>query len=239
MEQITQVQKQESVPAPTVVSPTTARKSLRKDKAAAKFSGSPGLKAFAEAALGIGDAKVAPAASKTASKAAAKPKATPAPLGAKERQKVANKAAPAPAVALAPVAKVAFVPRVYSKGQPIYMLDDKSRPVSGRLLLAHTHAALTILGLLDAARPVVKKSQLLTLIGQRAVNYHLTKDNIETAPDHGVRLSTLGYNVFNDRMKSGKIDTEAAMLFQSAFLDGKPDGKINVKAGNLYSAIFN
>ncbi len=220
----------------TAIVATPSRKSLRKDKAAAKFSGSPGLAAFAIASgANVEGAEAALAAAKPASKpskAAAKPKATPAPAAAKAAPEVA-------AVAKAPVVTKPFVPRLYTKGKAIFSLDDISRPASGRLLLAHTHAALSILGLLAANRPAASKSQLLTLIGQRAVNYHLSKGNLEAAPDHGIRLSVLGFNTFQSRVSASKIDTEAATAYQSAFLDGKPDPKVNVAKGNLYSAVFN
>lgn len=213
-----------------VVDPKTPRKSLRKSKAAEKFAGSPGLAAFAAGIEALAPVKeIAAKAVKKPSKASAKPKAIPAP--AKE-----TKLAEAPVVA--PVVTKPFVPRLYKKGTPIYQLDDISRPVSGRLLLAHTHAALSVLGLLDGKRPAVNKNQLLSLVGQRAVNYHLSKGNLEAAPDHGVRLSVLGYNVFNSRVSANKIDTEAATAFQSAFLDGVADSKIGIKKANLFSVVF-
>jgi hypothetical protein len=210
---------------------TPARKSLRKDKAAAKFSGSPGLAAFAIAsgANVPGAAEVAAKAISKPSKAAAKPKATPAPAAA-------AKAAETPVAA--PVVTKPFVARLYQKGTTIYQLDDISRPVSGRLLLAHTHAALSLLGLLDAKRPAINKNQLLALVGQRAVNYHLSKGNLEAAPDHGIRLSILGFNTFQSRVSAGKVDTEAATAYQSAFLDGKPDAKVNVAKGHLFPVVF-
>ena len=233
------VTEKEVVAAPAVVV-TPSRKSLRKDKAAAKFSGSAGLKAFDLAAQA---SETAPEAAKTAAKASSKPTAVKAKGDAAKAVKKADaKAAAKPAKAKevkAPVVTVPFVPRLYTKGAPIYALDDVSRPGSGRLLLAHTHAALTVLGLLDAKRPAAKKAQLLTLIGQRAVNYHLGNGNFEAAPDHGVRLSILGLNSFNARVAASKIDTEAATAYQAAFLDGKPDGKVGIKKDNLYAASFN
>ncbi len=217
---------------------TPARKSLRKDKAAAKFSGSPGLAAFAIAG-GVDTKGAAEALLKAAgipAKAAAKPKATPAPAKTKAAPKAAAKKAEAPAVA--PVVVKPFVTRLYQKGTTIYQLDDISRPWSGRLLLAHTHAALSVLGLLDTKRPAVNKNQLLALVGQRAVNYHLSKGNLEAAPDHGVRMSILGWNTFQSRVSTGKVDAEAATAFQSAFLDGKPDPKVNVAKGHLFPVVF-
>lgn len=213
----------------TAVITKPVRKSLRKDKAAAKFSGSPGLKAFAALATdGVAPVATTPNSAKTAAKASAKPKVTPAkPVAVKAAKK-----------AEAPVVTVPFVARKYVKGQPIYSLDDASRPASGRLLLAHTHAALSVLGLLDAKRPATKKSQLLTLIGQRAVNYHVGNGNLEAAPDFGIRLSILGYNSFNARVAANKIDGAAAMAYQAAFLDGVADSKIGIKKDNLYQAVF-
>lgn len=149
---------------------------------------------------------------------------------AKAASKPAVKKAEAPKKAEKAVEKAVFTARLAPKGKPIFALDEISRPRSGRLLLAHTHAALTVLGLMSEARPAVPKGSLLTLIGARAVKYHLSSDNLEDAPDGGIRLTLKGYNTFKTR----SVDASAAMAFQSAFLDGKADPAINVSQSRLY-----
>lgn len=168
------------------------------------------------------------AAVKTATKAPEAAQAVQAAAKPKKAPKAAAKAAEKPK----------FNARKMAKGKPIYVLDQHSRPGSGPLLLAHTHAALTVLGLLDEKRPVVKKSELLTLVGQRAVVYHGKKGNLEDAPGNGIRLSTLGYNTFTSRMRDGKINVEAANAFVDAFLEGKPNPLIHATKSNLYSVAF-
>lgn len=149
---------------------------------------------------------------------------------------VTAKAASKPKVEKQEAAKVAekeatkFIPRVAVKGQSLYALDAISRPRSGRLLLAHTHAAMVVLGLFSESRPAIPKASLLTLLGERAVKYHIQKDNLESAPDHGIRLSLKGYNTFKTR----EVDADAAMAYQAAFLDGKVDSKVNISKGHLF-----
>lgn len=213
-----------------VVTVPAKRKSLRKG---GKKELNAGEEFFAKLeAKGVG--VPAQEAAKTTAKSASKPKATPAKASEEKAAKGPEKAAEKPAEA-----PVQFVPRQYVKGEKLYFIDELNRPAAGRLLFAHTHAALTVLGLLDAKRPAVKKSQLLTMVGQRAVNYHTKKQNLESAPDGHIRLSVLGYNSFSNRARDGKVDLSAATAYQSAFLDGKPDAKINVKQSNLYEAVFN
>ena len=119
--------------------------------------------------------------------------------------------------------RVAFVPRTAKAGQVLHILDERSRPASGARLFAHTHAVLTILGLLEASRPAVPQSHLLQMLGQRAVAHHRSKLNIEDAPNHGARLSIAGRNHFTSRLSEGKVDTSAANAFVKMFLDGSID----------------
>jgi hypothetical protein len=226
------LQKVANVSTPAVAAP---RKSLRKDTAAAAAAKeAKNVKAadkfFGDlAAKGIG---VAPKDVKAPVKASAKAKTATA-------IKSASKPAAKPAIKAetAPVA-TPFVARHYVMGTPIYSLDETTRPVAGRLLFAHTHAALTVLGLLDASRPAVGKSQVLTLMGQRAVSYHLKQGNIEDGPNRTIRLSVLGLNSFKRRIAENKIDTTAASAYQAAFLDGTPDKAIGITKANLYQAMF-
>lgn len=166
---------------------------------------------------------------KTAESAAPTTKAKAASKPAVKKSEVAKKTEKAAAPEKA-VEKAVFTVRLAPKGKPIFALDEISRPRSGRLLLAHTHAALSVLGLMAEARPAVPKGSLLTLIGARAVKYHLSSDNLEDAPDGGIRLTLKGYNTFKTR----SVDATAAMAFQAAFLDGKADPSINVSPARLY-----
>lgn len=174
--------------------------------------------------------KKAPAKAKAPTKAAAKKPATPAKgKTTRPATKPEVKTAPKP-VTHAPEA-VAFVARLADTTKPIHIIDQTARPTSGARLAAHTHAALTVLGLLAKDRPAVPKRHLLTLMGQTAVAWHLTKQNIESAPNNGVRLTMLGYNLFTQR----KVDPALANAFQAMFIDGAVDSALGVKEANLYA----
>lgn len=166
-------------------------------------------------------AKDVKAAGKTAEKPAAKAAAKP------EVKKPEAKAKPAakPTVAL--------VTRMATKGQTLHVLSDSARPAAGRALFAHTHAALTVTGMLNPQRPAVPRNLVTTVLGQRAVNYHVAQGNFETTADHGIRLSATGYSGFRERADSGKVDAALANDFQGMLLDGEP-GKTGVAKGNLF-----
>ena len=130
---------------------------------------------------------------------------------------------------------VAIVPKSVKKGQPMFVIAEAARPGSGKALFAHTHAALTVLGLLDGKRPAVPSSSLLTVMGQRAVTYHRKMMNFEDAPDHGIRLSSDGLAKFRARAAEGHIDGKLANGFIDLFTEGKVDNTGVAKA-NVYQA---
>lgn len=143
-------------------------------------------------------------------------------------------AAPAPAVKKGATgvkksqASVQFVIRKAKKGAPLYAIaeqEDNGRPRAGKMLAAHTHAALTVLGMLEPSRPSVPSRAVLSLMGQRAMTWHTQADNFERDNNGGVRLTQDGHNKFKGRELDGKIDAAAANAFVSVFLDGKVDTK--------------
>lgn len=161
-----------------------------------------------------------------AAKAAAKkdPKAAPAAV---EKKKAGGLDAAKKATS------VDLLKRVAKKGQVIHVIAEAARPGGGRALFAHTHAALQIMGLLDVARPAVPQASLLTVMGQRAITYHLKERNFEAAPDHGIRLSSIGLTKFRDRAANGHVDGKLANGFMSLFLDGEVKDS-GIAKGNLY-----
>ena len=132
---------------------------------------------------------------------------------------------------------VDLLKRTAKKGQVIHVIAEAARPGGGRALFAHTHAALQVFGLLDASRPAVAQATLLTVMGQRAITYHLKERNFEAAPDHGIRLSSIGLIKFRDRASNGQIDGKLANGFMSLFLDGEVKDS-GIAKGNLYQAKF-
>jgi hypothetical protein len=180
------------------------------------------------------------AAKATSKPATKKASATKAPA----KGKTIRKADKAPAKKTAPkaatpkAAAVAFVARTIKAGSKVHAIAEDARPVSGKNLFAHTHAALTLLGLLDATRPAVPQKHVLTVMGQRAVTYHSKQMNFESAPNHGIRLSTAGRNWFVNRMAEGKVDTGLANAFMTLFIDGKADPKTGVAQGKVYQTML-
>lgn len=175
----------------------------------------------------------------SASKAAgkAKPQAAKPATPAKSAGKTTRKAAPKtvkPAIATKAVEAVAFIARTAQPGKTVHVLSEETRPVSGSKLFAHTHAALTILGLLNGE--AAPKKSLLTVMGQRAVSYHLKQGNFESAPNNAIRLTTLGGNFFKNRYLDNKIDVKLANGFTELFLDGKIDAALGVNKANVYEA---
>ena len=205
------------------------------------------------------EGKTTPAVKSAPAKSAAKPaaKAAPAKSAPVKKAGVADaivaaltkKPAPAPAAkdkAAAPVkpaaktvekpTQVALVTTRATKGQTIHVIAETARPGSGKALRAHTHAALTALGMLQPSRPAAPKSAVLTMMGQRAVTYHTGEGNFEDAPDHGLRLTADGYAKFTERAQKS-LDAKMANSFLGLFLGGKTDGT-GVSVGNLYTAKF-
>lgn len=157
---------------------------------------------------------------------------TPAPATETTTQ-TTQETAPAPAPAQTTKGKkvnVQFVGRKMDRTKPVHVLPEDARPVGGSRLFAHTHAALTVMGLLDAARPAVPRSHVMTIMGGTAVSYHTKQGNFESAPESGLRLSIRGYNKFKDRA----VDASLAMAFQSMFLDGEVTKELGVSKNNVY-----
>lgn len=132
-------------------------------------------------------------------------------------------------------AVVEFVARTVKPGTPIFACaNDQVRPGNGPRLFAHTHAALTVLGLLDASLPAIPKGTLLTLMGQRAVTYHTQEMNFASAPNNHIHLTADGRNKFMTRLVDGKVDGALANAFLALMIDGKVEGT-GVAVENIYS----
>lgn len=128
---------------------------------------------------------------------------------------------------------VAFVSRALKRGAAIHVLSITARPTSGTRLAAHTHAALSILGMLDVKLPKVPVSAVRTIMGDRAIAWHTKQNNFVTGPDHTIGLTPAGRSAFMSR----PIDGRVANAFVDMFLDGKVDEAVlGVKAGEVYQA---
>lgn len=165
------------------------------------------------------------AAAAEAAKAAAKATGEKPPKAVKEAKPKAEK----PAKPVEPT--VEFVKRSLGKGKTVTVIGQAARPTSGNRLFAHTHAALSILGMLDASCPKVPASTVRTIMGDRAIAWHTKERNFVAGPDHTLSLSVEGRNKFTSRPVDGKL----ANAFVDMFLDGKVDeGTLGVKKGEVY-----
>lgn len=151
------------------------------------------------------------------------PKAT-AKAVAKAPQKAPVRSAPASKTSKAAV-------------RQLYMLTDAARPSKGTMLYAHTHAAFDALGMLKESRPSVLRSTVQTLIGQRALRYHLQdRKNLEAVDAERVRMTPAGVAFFRDRLSTGRVSKPTADAFYNVFVNGKADAKIHVKQTQIVAA---
>lgn len=195
--------------------------------------------------------KPAPVASATAAKRgtlrrapsateqmAAQLSAKPEKAGVEVKPAKPSKATPAPKATGTKTADpkpmaVPFVNRTPTRNS-VFVIADGARPAQGSLLFAHTHAALSLLGMLNPNRPAIPKRAVLTFLGQRAVTNHLKQGNFEHAPDHKIALSEIGRDHFLGRVNQGMINGRVANAFTDLFIDGKVDSITGVKAGEVY-----
>ena len=114
------------------------------------------------------------------------------------------------------------------KSRTLYMLTNVARPVAGKRLFAHTAAALATLGLAVPSRPVVNRAAVVTLMGHRAVSYHLSQKNFEAVGD-GIRLTKSGMTTLAER----ETDKGMVAAFANLFKSGKPSAEIGVTARQI------
>lgn len=164
-----------------------------------------------------------PSAAKAEAEAKAKKEAA---AKAKAEGKTVEKEKPVKA------AQAPFVGRFAKKGSPVYLIAADARPGNGRLLFAHTHASLSLFGMLDAKLPPAPKSALVAFLGNTAVGYHLKEHNMVEGAK-GVSLTAAGRNKFMNRLTEGKFDTKVAMAFQTLFIDGKVDPVTQINPKNI------
>lgn len=152
------------------------------------------------------------------------------------RQPAAAKAAPkAPVQKAAPAEKLAkateaFVARVAQPGTVLHVIAEGSRPVAGARLAAHTHAALNVLGMMNDTRESASYRDALSVMGAKAVRFHLKEHNFELHGESMLRLTAVGLSKFKSRV----IDMALANRFVSMFIDGTVDSALGVNAGHVY-----
>lgn len=93
------------------------------------------------------------------------------------------------------------------KTMNLFVFKEIMRPSHGKALLAHTLAALQVLGMTGPRRPAVAEAALTKVIGARAVRYHSEKTgNMEATALGSIRLTEEGVNFFNTRVRDGRVE---------------------------------
>lgn len=225
--------------APEVKKPAPVKTAAKKITKSSAPANKPEALAAAAAQLAATQTPIIaakPAAKKAADKAdreAERAKRYPN-AAKKEAEKAADKAGGKKAPREKVVKEtVEFVNRALKKGASIHVLSITARPTSGSRLAAHTHAALSILGMLDVTLPKVPVAAVRTIMGDRAIAWHTKQNNFVTGPDHTIGLTPAGRSNFLARPVDGRV----ANAFVDMFIDGKVDEAVlGVKAGEVYQA---
>lgn len=110
---------------------------------------------------------------------------------------------------------------VYLQGQ---------RPTSGPRLWSHTQAALEVLGMTKGA--AVLRNVLVTVVGQRAVDYHTASENFSETTGR-IALTSRGIKTFELRTQDKKYDAELTDAFKAMFLKGKASEKHHINPDAL------
>lgn len=118
-----------------------------------------------------------------------------------------------------PVTKRAVRAAPFTPPATLFVLLPGMRPVAGDRLLAHTHAALEVLGLMQA-RPA-PTARVVALIGPRAFAYHSKVLHSLEAVGATTRLTKAGLALMSAREKEGKVSRELVDAFRAVFVTGK------------------
>jgi hypothetical protein len=129
---------------------------------------------------------------------------------------------------------VPFSTAVVKPGAKFYGIAASERPSKGAQLYAHTHAVLGAFGMFATPSPAVPSGNLVTLMGNTAVSYHITQRNLERAPGNCIRMTAAGRDFFNKRLVNGQFDTVQANAIASLIVTGKA----SKEAGVSQSAVF-
>lgn len=200
---------------------TTAVKAPAKAKTpAVKATKTPAKTAAVKAAADPFEAMVKAALVDRKAKAPAT-KAVKAPAAPKVKTPKAEK--------LAEVTE-AFVARIAKPGTVVHVIAEGSRPVAGARLAAHTHAALVVLGMLNESQGEATYRDALSVLGSKAVRYHLKEHNMELVANGMIRLTKVGLSKFASRV----VDNALANRFVAMFLDGKVDSALGVNSSHVF-----
>ena len=142
--------------------------------------------------------------------------------------KMTTPATKADAQVVAPKAQA--VAKVAGTVVKLFVLLQGARPTSGPRLWSHTQAAFEVLGM-DKGMPV-NKNALVSVIGQRAVGYHIELSNFEEKGSK-VALSDIGKKNFALRTADKRYDQKQTDAFTAMFLKGKESSDYSIRKDNL------
>lgn len=209
-----------------------------KSKPAAKSAAKP-IKG--NAAPGPFDALVAatkPAMDRDAIRAARYPKAAAAEAAAKAAREAKAAQPKSGGLAVKRAAfqnDVEFKTTVVKPGAKFYGIAASERPSKGAALFAHTHAVLGAFGMFADTSPAVPAGNLVTLMGNTAVSYHITQRNLERAPNNALRLTKTGRDFFGKRLALGQFDVRVANAIAALIVTGKASAESGVSQSAVFS----
>ncbi len=114
-----------------------------------------------------------------------------------------------------------------------FFIHQGTRPASGKLLQAHTEAALQFFGMYDGAQ--VAKKELVKVMGATAVAYHLGNATRNMADTDGkISLTAIGRGTFTARQAG--LDEKATAAYLSILKTGKADGNFVKNQALIFAA---
>lgn len=106
-----------------------------------------------------------------------------------------------------------------------------ARPVAGRPLRAFTQAVIELLDLTKGKQ--YDRATLASIIGPRAVNYHLTQTGAFEMTEKGIGLAgSYGVDYFAERANNKEFDPQDVADYKAILTTGKADGRL-VKNANF------
>lgn len=162
---------------------------------------------------------------------AAKPKAVSKakPKAEKPATKPASKPAPAKAKTAKPAAKQAQATKVKASQAAAYSILPQMRPKAGRVLQAHTEAAIRLLGMYKKGAKV-QRAALSRVVGDTAISYHIKNGSFESPEQGLIAFTDMGREAFAARVPG--LDEGLISEFLALFQTGKAGEKVTKACGS-------
>lgn len=158
--------------------------------------------------------KTKPKAEKPATKVEAKPASKPAPAKAKTAK---------------PAGKQAQASKVKASQAAAYSILPQMRPKAGRVLQAHTEAAIRLLGMYKKGAKV-QRAALSRVVGDTAISYHIKNGSFESPEQGLIAFTDMGREAFAARVPG--LDEGLVGEFLALFQTGKAGEKVTKACGS-------